>query len=212
MSGVGTGAAFGAVCQLPGDEEAALSANLHAVETLVEAGNEAAHALGKCKGLGIAVLGLSVGVHDGFAVFVEDGCAGVVVGRVELMAVVGTSVAAEVSGVLHLVHFVGLGGGAGSELDVLIAKGEGRLHDSSGEGNAGRKLGGGGSCGCGMVDSARTGWSGWFGGGLGRCGNGGGRNQQGQSNLFHHGLQLQKVLDRSLSGDAAGLGMESPFR
>ena len=137
MGGVGTWAASGAVCQLPGDKETALAANLHAVEALVEAWNEAAHTLRKCEGLGIAVFGLSIGVHDGFAVFVEDRGARVVVGRIELVAV-----GREPPGVLHLVHFVRLGDCAGAELDVLVAEGEGGLHDSPGGRNAGGKLDG----------------------------------------------------------------------
>jgi hypothetical protein len=137
MGSVGAGPAFGAIGELPGDEETALAADLHAVEALIEAGNEAAHALGKCEGLRIAMFGLSIGIHDGFAVFVEDWCAWVVVGRIELVAV-----GSEPAGVLHLVHFVRLGDSASAELDVLVAEGEGRLYESSGRRDAGGKLDG----------------------------------------------------------------------
>jgi hypothetical protein len=114
VRGIGTGTALCSIGQLPGNEEATLAANLHACESLVEAGNQAAHPLRKCHGLRIAELWLAVIAHHGLAIFVLHRRAGMVEGRVEFVAVVGASVAAEPAGVLHLVHFVGLGIGAGS--------------------------------------------------------------------------------------------------
>jgi hypothetical protein len=52
MSGVGSRMAFCAIGQLPGDEDAALAADPHAVKALVEAGNHAAKALREWHGLG----------------------------------------------------------------------------------------------------------------------------------------------------------------
>jgi hypothetical protein len=137
VGGIRTGTAASAIRHLPGNKQAALTANLHAVEALVEAGNQASHTLGKAEGLGVSQFGFSVGAHFGLAVFVEHGLAGVVVRRIELAAV-----GSEVAGVLHLVKLVGGGVSAGAQLDVLVAQGEGRLDDAFGRGNAGGKLDG----------------------------------------------------------------------
>lgn len=182
MGSIRAGAAARAIGELPGDEEAALSADFHAVKALVEAGNQASHALGKAEGLWRAEFGLSIGAEFGLAVFVEDGGAGVVIRGVELVAVGG-----QPTGVLHLVELVGGGFSAGSELDVLIAKGEGRLHDSAGWRDAGRKLDGGGCSRGGVVDhGAGCGGSGGLGRGLGRCGHGAGSQKQDHCRRFHH--------------------------
>ena len=109
MGGVGAGTAFGSISELPGNEQATLAADLHTVKTLVEAGDEASHALRKCHGLRVAKLGLAVCAQYWLAVLVLFRLTGMVIGGVELVAVVGAAVVAEVAGVLHLVHLVGLG-------------------------------------------------------------------------------------------------------
>ena len=170
MVGTVVGDGAHSVGELPGNEEAALATDLHSGKALIEAGDEAPHALGKCHGLRGTQFGLAVFAEDGFAVLVFLGLAGMVKGGVELDAVGGA-----VSGVVDLIHFAGLGVGAGADLDVLIAQGEGRFYDSTHRRNAGRELDagrcccggfGGGCCRLGGGDSG-------FGGSLGGCSHGG---------------------------------------
>jgi hypothetical protein len=152
------------VRQLPGNEQTALSANLHTGESLVEAWNQPAHPLRKRHGLRVAAFGLPVIAHHRLVVFIHYWRAGVVKRGIELDAI-GSAPA----GVMHLVHFVGFSQGAGADLDVLIAQGESRFHNSPRWRHAGgqldrRRSGGGvgrGSSGCGGL--------GW---GLSDCGNG----------------------------------------
>ena len=63
---IGNGA--GSVGKLPGNEDAAFAADVHAFDGVVEAGDEAAHPLRKDKGRGIAQDGLAIGAGLGFAV------------------------------------------------------------------------------------------------------------------------------------------------
>jgi hypothetical protein len=72
MLGIAARAAVLAVGQLPGNEEAALATNVHAVEALIESGNEAAEALGKDDRLACEHLHFAVGPHFGFAIVAED--------------------------------------------------------------------------------------------------------------------------------------------
>jgi hypothetical protein len=144
MSGVGSLTAFCAIGQLPGDEDAALAANLHACKALVKAGNDAAKALRELHGLGNIQLGLAVVAHDRLAFLILQ-WEPVVVGGVELVSVGG-----QPAGVENLVYLVGLGHGACADLDLLVLQGEGGLLDgldrwNSGSGNSYRKLG---SSGC----------------------------------------------------------------
>jgi len=120
-----------AVSELPGDEEAALAANVHAVEALVEARDQAARALCKGQRLRIAQLGLAVGAHLRLAVSAHDGVA-VVIGGVELHAV-GSAVA----GVEDLVHLERSGFSAGADLDLLVLQGERRIHRAGNRRNTG---------------------------------------------------------------------------
>ena len=156
---VGDGA--DSVGELPGDEEATLATDLHAGKALVEAGDEAAHALRKLHGLRRPYFGFAIFAEDGFAVLVFLRLAGMVVRGVELDAVGGA-----VSGVLNLVQLAGLGIGAGAEFDVLITQGEGGFDKPSGWGYAGRQLdacgGRGPCCGCCRLCGGDSG----FGGGL----------------------------------------------
>jgi hypothetical protein len=170
MFGTVVGDGAHSVGELPGDEEAALATNLHAAEALIEAGNEAPHALGKCHGLRFPQFGFAVVAEHWFAVLVLFGLAGMVEGGVELDTVGGA-----VASVMDLVHFAGLGIGAGSDFDVLIPQGEGCFDDATCRGNAGGQLdagGGGGSglgCGCCRLGGGDSG----FGGSLGGCSHGG---------------------------------------
>ena len=120
------------VGQFPGDKQAALAADLHAFESLIPSGNKPAHALGKAEGLGFAEDWLAVGVFLRLAVFVHDGSA-VVEGGVELAAVRDQPAC-----VVHFVQLVGLCLGAGTDLDVFVAEGEGWFHDCLHGWNAGR--------------------------------------------------------------------------
>lgn len=177
MGWVGTGAAFGAIGQLPGDEQAAPAADLHAGESLVEAGNQAAHALGKGHGLRIALLGLAVVAEHRLAVLVFEWLSGVVVGGVELVPVSG-----QPASVMNLVHLVGLGLGAGADFEVLVAQGKGCLDDAFHHGHSGRQLDAG-RCGSRMVRRGRGGSR--LGRGLGACGSGACRQEQNQNGVFH---------------------------
>jgi hypothetical protein len=71
MCCIGARAACGTVGKLPGNEQATLAADLHAIETLVPTRNYAAKTLGKSNGRACAHLGLAVSVHDGFAILVQ---------------------------------------------------------------------------------------------------------------------------------------------
>lgn len=127
------------VGELPGNKEAALATDLHAAKALIEAGNEASHALGEWHGLGRPDLGLAVFAEHGLAVLVFLGLAGMVEGGVELDAVGGT-----VAGVIDLEQLAGFGVGAGADFDVLITQGEGGFDEASDRGDAGRQLDAGG--------------------------------------------------------------------
>ena len=120
-----------AISQLPGDEQAALTANLHAVEALVEARNQATHALRKRHWLRRPELGFAVSAKHWLIVLVHHRWPGAVIRGVELDAI-GHAPA----GVLHLVRLARLGVFAGAYLDVLIAQSKGGLDDSPRPGNA----------------------------------------------------------------------------
>src|ERR1039458_4129894 len=119
------------VCQLPGDENAALAANLHAFKSLVPAWNYATKALREADGLRIALLRLSIGIQHRLAVLVQLRSARMVVGAAKLAPIDGQPTDIE-----DLVHLVGLGIGARADLDVLVAQGEGSLHYAFGRRNA----------------------------------------------------------------------------
>ena len=70
MSGVWPRTAFGAVGQLPGNEDAPLAANLHAFIALIKAGNDAAHTLREWHGLRDIQFWLAVVAHHRLTVFV----------------------------------------------------------------------------------------------------------------------------------------------
>src|ERR1700753_2701709 len=85
-SAVGNGAI--SVSQSPGDEDAALAADVHAFNGEVKARNHASDAVRKLHGLGLTHLGLFVRPHDGLAVRAEDWLR-VLIPSVELYAVSG---------------------------------------------------------------------------------------------------------------------------
>jgi hypothetical protein len=115
------------IAQLPGDEDAALAAHLHARKALVEAGNCAANPLRKAHGLRRSLHGLAIGAELRLSVFVKNRRAGMVVGRVELLPVVGTAVQAKPAGVEELVQLIGLGHRAVANLDLLVAQRKGGI-------------------------------------------------------------------------------------
>jgi len=80
MVGAVVGDGADSIGELPGDEEAALATDLHSGKALIEAGNEASHALGECHGLRRPHFGFAIFAEHGFAVFVFLGLAGMVVG------------------------------------------------------------------------------------------------------------------------------------
>ena len=57
---------------LPGNEDAALATDFHAIETVVEAGDNSAYAYRNRHGHGIGHLGLSIGTELGLAVGASD--------------------------------------------------------------------------------------------------------------------------------------------
>ena len=122
MGGVGARTAARAVSELPGNEQAAFSPHLHAIEALIPAGNKPAISLWERDRLRIAFLWLSIRAEDGLAVLIEHRLARVVVGGVELMAV-----CRQPARVLNLVHLARLGVSASANFQVLIAEREGRL-------------------------------------------------------------------------------------
>ena len=79
-----------AVGQLPRDEDAALAADLHPGNTLIEARDRSANSLHKLHGLRVAQLGLAVVTHHRLAVLVSEGRARMVVGGVEFDPVGGS--------------------------------------------------------------------------------------------------------------------------
>lgn len=133
---IGAGTSARAVRQFPRDEETALAADLHSLKALIESRNNAAETLRKADGLRIAELGFAILAEHRLAVLVLEGLT-VILGRIELAAV-----AREPSGVEHLVDLVWLGGGAGANRQVLIAKREGGFDWAASAGHARRKLDG----------------------------------------------------------------------
>lgn len=129
VGGVGTDAPLCSIGQLPGNEEAALAADLHAIETLVPARNDAAKALGKSDGLRVAQLGLSVSVQHRLAVLVRHRSA--VIGRgIEFLPVVVTSVVSKPACVVDLIHLVGHGIRSSADFDLLVTERKGNLLDA----------------------------------------------------------------------------------
>ena len=176
MVGSVVGDGSNSIGELPGNKEAALAADLHTAKALVEAGNEASHALREWHGLRRAHFGLSVVAEHGLAVLVLLGLSGMVEGGVELDAVGGA-----VAGVIHLEKLARLGVCAGADFDVLITECEGGFDDASHGGNTGRQLDAGGrgrcgrlGCGCCRLGSGYSG----FGGRLGACGHSGCRQKE----------------------------------
>ena len=141
MGSIRTGTAFCAVCELPGNEDAALAADLHAINAQVQAGHgPTARALEEAEGLGGRLFWLSVRPHHRLEVFIVYRAWRVIVGRVEFAAVRGKP-----NGVMKRVDLVGFGDCARAELHVLILQREGGLEDSSGGWNAGWEFDAGGS-------------------------------------------------------------------
>ena len=90
MGSIRTGTAFCAVCELPGNEDAALAADLHAINAQVQAGHgPTARALEEAEGLGGRLFWLSVRPHHRLEVFIVYRAWRVIVGRVEFAAVRG---------------------------------------------------------------------------------------------------------------------------
>ena len=152
-----------AIRQLPGNKQAALAIDLHAVKSLVEAGNHTAHALGKSDGLARSLLRLTIVAHHRLPVLVYNRGSGMVKRGVELAPVGG-----QPAGVVNDVHLVGLGQRAGADFGVLVAQRKGAPDDAVRRWHSGGQLdprhsrgrfGGGGGLGggCGL------------GGGLGDC-------------------------------------------
>jgi hypothetical protein len=171
------------ISELPGNKEPTLATDLHTAKALIEAGNEASHALREWHGLRRPHFGLAVLAEHGFAVLVLFGLARMVKGGVEL-----DSIGSAVAGVIDLKQLAGLGAGAGTDLDVLITEGEGGLDDASDRGNTGRQLdagGGGGGGGLGRCCCRLRGGDSRFGGSLGACSHGGCRQKEKQNWLFH---------------------------
>lgn len=137
VSGVWSRPPARAICQLPGDEQAAFAANLHTFESLIEARNEAAHALRKGHWLRLALLRFAVVAHDRLAVLIHNRCAGMVVRRIELVPIGG-----QPTRVVDFVELVGLRHSSGANLVILVAQGESGLDDSLHYGDARRQLGG----------------------------------------------------------------------
>ena len=172
--GGGSGTAARTVGELPGNEETALAAYAHSVESLIEAGNDATEALWEADGRTFIHLWLSIGIEFRFAIRAHHG-AFVVVRGIEFAAIGG-----EPSGVVHFVDLVGLGLRTGADLYVLVAKTECRLHDSTLGWNARGQLHAGG-CGGRPGSGVRGGRPGR---GLSGCGHAGGQKYS-KNALFH---------------------------
>jgi len=124
---IGTiGNVAGSVGHFPGNEDAALAANFHAGQPIVETGNDAALPLGKGHRLRIAHLGFPVGPEDGLAVFAHDGLL-VVVPGVEFDAVGGSP-----AGVFDVPELAGFAESSGAGLDVFVVQREGGLQGAVG--------------------------------------------------------------------------------
>ena len=171
--------------ELPRNEQAALAANLHSAKSLIEARNEAAHALGKRHGLRFSQLGFAILAEHRLAVFVFLWLAGVIERGVEFDAVCGA-----IAGVIHLIQLAGLGVGASADLDVLVFQRERALHHAPDWRYSGRQRDGGSG---GFWGSARRfGGGDWgFGGSLGTSSKDGCRRKEEKNNLFHWVVKLQ---------------------
>lgn len=113
-----------AVGQCPGDEDAALAADVHAIHGEVKAGNHAANGVRKLQRLGVTHLGLIVRPHDGLAVRADDWL------RVLIPRVKDYAIGSAPTLVFDMPHLLFLAEWAGAELDVLILEREGGFHDS----------------------------------------------------------------------------------
>ncbi len=134
MVGVARRDSANTVGKLPGNKQASLATHLHPLKALIPARNETPKPLREGEGLCIAKDWLSVRVLLRLAILVHHRHA-MVEGGVEFPAVGGKP-----AGVVHLVHLVGLSFRAGSNLDVLVAKGESWLCHGLDHGNAGGQL------------------------------------------------------------------------
>src|SRR4051812_32253341 len=114
----------GSIGQLPGDEDAPLSAEAHAVHSVIESGNEPAHTLGEYQRFGIAHLRLTVRIHFGLTVLIANGLL-VIFPVVEDYAVCRAPAL-----VLDTPQLARLAYSAGANLDVLIFQRERGLGDS----------------------------------------------------------------------------------
>ena len=124
MGCIGAGTALGAVSQLPGDEQAALSANLHAFKALFEArkgSSSRGPPLKELVGNRIAGLGFAVVTQNRLVVLVSDCRPRMIVRGVEFVSVVVPPVGAKPAGVVDLVNLVRLRIRAGADHDVLVA-------------------------------------------------------------------------------------------
>jgi hypothetical protein len=171
--------------QLPGDEQAALAANLHSGKSLIEAWNQTPHALGKRHGLRISELWFAVLAHHRLAVLVLFWGARVVERGVELDAICRT-----IACVVNLVQLARLGIGAGADLGVLEFERERGLQNAFGRRHSGRQLDGGSS---GLWGRACRfgGGDGGFGGSLGTSSKRGCRHKEEKNSLFHWFVKLQ---------------------
>ena len=186
MGSIRTGTAFCAVGQLPGNENAALAADLHAINAQIQTGHGAtARSLEEAKRLGGLLFWFSIRPHHRLEVFIVYRAWGVIVGRVELVAVRGKP-----NGVVKRVDLIGLGDCAGAELHVLVLQREGGLENSSGGWNAGWEFDAGGGRGSrmGYGLGCRRGC------GLCRCNSGGRHKKSCEKDRFHGNGQLQSFL------------------
>ena len=206
LGGSDGGAAVFAIGELPGDEEATLATDLHALEAEVPSLDDAVGTDDELGGCAVDHDGLVVGAHDGLAVGIALGGV-VIVGGVKLGAVGG-----EVAGVLDGVELEGSGVSAGADEGVLEAECESGLDDAADVGDDGGNaevgddgVGQGLGCGCGcrgagLGRGCRLG----RGGGLGSGGRGsrvGGGSRFGCGGGFGSGLG-----NGSLRGCGGGQG------
>jgi hypothetical protein len=112
---------------LPWDEDAALAADLHSHETLIEAGNRSTGSLHKWQRLRVGQLGFAIVTHHRLAVFIPERHA-MLFGGVEY-----DSVSCPIAGVEDLIELVWFGQLPCADLDFLVAQGnrEDRLLNSS---------------------------------------------------------------------------------
>jgi hypothetical protein len=127
MSRIGTGPPGGPISKLPRNEYTPLATDLHARDSLIEAGNQPPEALRKRQGLRRSELGLAIVAHDRLSILAKDRRT-VIFGGVELAAVVWAPIRSEVPGIEHLVDLIRISRSSGAGLKLFVTQREGGLH------------------------------------------------------------------------------------